>query len=93
MATNLKTMVITIKAIFNVIKYVKSIINNLMILIKAFIYIINYLNLFSLGDIFNNIHKTLLVIDNIIKINIIVYTTAKFFYIIIIRLINRLRNG
>ena len=76
--------------ILNIIERVKLIINNLIILIKVFIYIINYLNFFSLRNIFNNIYKILLIIDDIIKTIIIIYTTVKFFYITITRLIDRL---
>ena len=78
--------------IFNIIKRAKPIINNLILLIKVSTYITNHLNLLSLHNIFNNIHKMLLIIDNIIKIIIIIYITTKFLYTIIIRFINRLRN-
>ena len=85
-------MAVTVKTIFNMTKYIKFIINNLMTLMKVFIYIINYLDFLSLRDIFKNIHKILLIINNIIKIIIAVCATVKFFYIMIIRLIGRLRN-
>ena len=86
-------MAATVEVIFNAIKRIKFIINNLMTLMKAFVYIINHLNLPSLRNIFNNIHKILLAINNIIKIIIIIYITAKFFYTTIIKLVGRLWNG
>ena len=93
MVINIEIIIITIKAIFNVTKHTKPIIDNLIILIKVSAYVINHLNLLSLYNIFNNIHKMLLTINNIIKIIITIYITVKFLYITIIRLINRLQNG
>ena len=90
MIINIKIMAVIIEVMFNVTKHVKSIINNLMILIKVFIYIIGCLNLLSLCNIFNNIHKILSTMNNIIKIIIIIYIIVKLLYTVIIKLINRL---
>ena len=92
MVINIEIITIIIKIILNITEYIKPIINNLMTLMKVFIYIINHLNLPSLHDIFNNIYKTLLIINDIVKIIITIYTTAKFLYIIIIKLVSRLQN-
>ena len=73
MTTNIKIMVIIIKVIFNAIKRAKTIINNLITLIKVYIYITNYLDLLSLYHIFNIIYKILSAMNNIIKIIIIIY--------------------
>ena len=92
MAIIIKTITTTIKMILNAIEYIKPIINNLIILIKTAVYVINCSDRPSLYDMFNNIYKILLIINNIIKTIIAVCVTAKSFYTTITRLIYRLWN-